>query len=127
DLLVADAGIVLLVGAGDGRRKGKSSGRGKQRAAAKSWHGVFLLIFVVTDSPHPEERPQGASRRVGTSTSFVAHASRRPLRGLLSMRSYFSQRIGMGVGQALRLGHRPAHELAGVHVEAGLEVRIVRR
>ena len=36
--------------------------------------------------PHPEERPSGASRRMGTGTC-VADPSRRPLRGLLRVRT----------------------------------------
>ncbi len=51
----------------------RASERGGARSAGA---GEGLVIFQYR--PHPEERPQAASRRVGTRTSPVAHPSRRP-------------------------------------------------
>src|SRR6185312_7457338 len=51
----------------------------------------IFISFPFSHSPHPEERAQRASRRVGTSTLPVSHPSRRPLRGLLRMRTLCDQ------------------------------------
>ena len=78
--------------AGRGRRGGAAARLGGRRLHQRPDDPGERRRRDLTDKPHPEERPQARVSK-GESSLAVAHASRRPLGGLVSMRWWCSDRL----------------------------------